>query len=554
MAKHQRGISTLWIRPGGQRRRELSLPPLGAPGLAAAVLAGIATLAYLQPPSAWLRRGVVHVAPDGFDGFLGPSRRLAVRTIQRAAQLAEPGETILLWPGVYREDVVLRRGGRPGRPLVLRSAVPGRAVISGGADPSVMNAWRWRSLGDHLWSTPVRWRVDGLRWKGVRAFRSRSLPQLRHLCAKPGAWPAFASTARQLWLCLPRGERPAAAQLEVRRPMPTRTRSGGHQVASLWLEAPYVEVRDLRFDFVVMAAIQLWNTHHVTIEGNQFADADVAINDRPSVHPARAIAVRHNLSSCYPLYEWGRRGWLNWYELYAYSNCSLTWLNGSDLEVSRNVVLQAGDAIKISPEGGTNVAHHNWISETTDDGFEFDGAARNLRIANNLVINSFVALAASPVFDGPLLIEDNTVLIFPFDPQVGYGVLLKLMGGPIRNVTLQRNVYVGYRMGHGSLDSPVHALRIEANGLATLTGRGEGLAQAPQIEWRDNRYLRLSMPSWTAARQGPVGLEAVGAHPVSLGPIGPSWLDLARDPAAKPLAPYRRSSWLAQPRGRSIGW
>ena len=61
--------------------------------------------------------------------------------------------------------------------------------------------------------------------------------------------------------------------------MPQRRRSGGHQVASLWIEAPWVEVRDLRFDFAVMAAIQLWHTHNVRLEGNSFEGADVAVND-----------------------------------------------------------------------------------------------------------------------------------------------------------------------------------------------------------------------------------------------------------------------------------
>ena len=97
----------------------------GIAGATAALLALSATVNYLQPPSGWLRRGVVHVAPDGSDGFLGQSRRFAVRTIQRAAWIAEPGETILIWPGIYRESVRLKRGGLPGRPLVLRAAEPG---------------------------------------------------------------------------------------------------------------------------------------------------------------------------------------------------------------------------------------------------------------------------------------------------------------------------------------------------------------------------------------------------------------------------------------------
>lgn len=542
MEEQRRWRPFLLRAPGRLRRRSAS-----GSALAALSLGTIACLLYLQPPSGWLRRGAIHVAPDGFDGFIGHSRRFALRTIQRAVQLAEPGDTILIWPGIYREEVHWRRGGRPGRPVVLRSAVPGQAVISGGALPAVMEGWRWRPRGPHLWSTAVGWRVDGLRWRGLMAYRSNSTTHLRQICARPGAWPAFFSTARELMLCLPGGQRPASDALEVRRAMPARTRSGGHQVASLWIEAPYVEVRDLRFDFAVMAAIQLWNTHHVRLEGNLFDGADVAVNDNPALQPPRAIVVSRNFSRCYPLYEWARWGWLSWRELYRYSNCSLTWLRGADLEVSGNIVLQAGDAIKISPRAGSNRARNNLIVETSDDAFEFDGAARHLHVDDNLVFNAFVALAPSPVSPGPLMIRENTFLIFPFAPKRGHGVLLKLMGGPIRHVALRENIYLGYKIGHGDLDSPLSDVRIEANGLAILTDRNDGLAQADQIHWRANRYLRLSMSTWNEARQRPALLTSLGARPRRLGPIGPAWLDLQRDPVAAPLRPYLQSPWLARP-------
>jgi len=530
----------------GQSPPRARLPgwPPGPGGLAAAGLALISTLHYLGVPSGWLRRGVVHVAPEGRDGFLGQSRRFAVRTIQRAADLAEPGETILVWPGIYRETVVLRRGGRPGRPLVLRAAIPGRAVISGGAEPAVMAAWRWRPLGGALWTTPVNWRVDGLRWRGVAAYHSRSLPRLRRICARQGAWPAFHSSGRQLWLCLPAGDRPRLEALEVRRPMPLRLRSGGHQVASLWIEAPHVEVRDLRFDFAVMAAIQLWDTHDVLLEGNHFVDADVAINDNPSVRWPRHITVRHNFSTCQPLYDWRRRGWLLWKEVYSYSNCSLVWLRGIGIVVERNVISQAGDGLKLSPEGGRNLAARNLIVEATDDAIELDGAARHLRVRDNVILNPFIALAPSPVTAGPVWIERNTVLQFPSAAPAAEGVLLKLMGGPSQRLTLRGNVFVGSRIGNGVADSPVNAMRIEANGFATVGAPAEGLAQAGQIQWRANRFWRLSRDQWREAEHRPAVVAAIGARPVALGPVGPSWMDLERDPAAASLRPLLRSPWL----------
>jgi len=84
--------------------------------------------------------------------------------------MATAGETVLIWPGVYRETIRLRRAGSPGRPLILKAAVPGTALISGTAEPALTRSWRWIPLGRRTFGTRVPWRVDGLRVDGVMAF------------------------------------------------------------------------------------------------------------------------------------------------------------------------------------------------------------------------------------------------------------------------------------------------------------------------------------------------------------------------------------------------
>ena len=121
----------------------------------AVTLSLIAFLNYVRPPTGWLRNGTVHVSPDGFDGFFGHSRRLSVRTLQRAADLVEPGETILIWPGTYRESFVLRRGGQKGKPVVIRAAVPGEAVITAAARSSAVEGWTWSQHAPDVYSTPI---------------------------------------------------------------------------------------------------------------------------------------------------------------------------------------------------------------------------------------------------------------------------------------------------------------------------------------------------------------------------------------------------------------
>ena len=72
-------------------------------------------------------------------------RRRRWQTINRAAQLAQPGDTVLVHAGVYRERVAPARGGQPGQPIVYQAA-PGETVTIKGSE-----LWQpaWRKLSDN---------------------------------------------------------------------------------------------------------------------------------------------------------------------------------------------------------------------------------------------------------------------------------------------------------------------------------------------------------------------------------------------------------------------
>jgi parallel beta-helix repeat protein len=61
------------------------------------------------------------------------TERQPFKTINRAAQLAEPGDTVLVHAGVYRERVCPARGGVPGRPIIYQAA-DSRVVVIKGSD------------------------------------------------------------------------------------------------------------------------------------------------------------------------------------------------------------------------------------------------------------------------------------------------------------------------------------------------------------------------------------------------------------------------------------
>lgn len=52
-------------------------------------------------------------------------------TIQEAMDGAEPGDTVLVAPGTYRESIRIRRGGEEGHPIHLKSQVRHGAVVTG---------------------------------------------------------------------------------------------------------------------------------------------------------------------------------------------------------------------------------------------------------------------------------------------------------------------------------------------------------------------------------------------------------------------------------------
>jgi MYXO-CTERM domain-containing protein len=92
---------------------------------------GVCTAILLLPAVAAAR--TIHVAPSGSDDA-GGSELHPLRTIQRCADVAEPGDTCRVRAGVYRETVRPPRSGTEARPVRFEAA-PGECVTVSGAEP-----------------------------------------------------------------------------------------------------------------------------------------------------------------------------------------------------------------------------------------------------------------------------------------------------------------------------------------------------------------------------------------------------------------------------------
>src|SRR3954447_12097446 len=93
---------------------------------------------------------VLHVATTGSDSADG-SEADPFRTIGRAADLAQPGDTVRVHAGEYREWVVPRRGGLSDRRRITYEAAPGEHVVIKGSEPVT----GWEPAGGSVWKVAV---------------------------------------------------------------------------------------------------------------------------------------------------------------------------------------------------------------------------------------------------------------------------------------------------------------------------------------------------------------------------------------------------------------
>jgi hypothetical protein len=92
----------------------------------------------------------LHVATSGNDSNLG-TQAAPLRTIQRAADLAQPGDVITVHEGVYRERVNPPRGGESDTKRIVYQAAPGEKVEIKGSEV-VKN---WEKVQGDVWKATL---------------------------------------------------------------------------------------------------------------------------------------------------------------------------------------------------------------------------------------------------------------------------------------------------------------------------------------------------------------------------------------------------------------
>ncbi|NLZ63949.1 MAG: hypothetical protein GX902_09085, partial [Lentisphaerae bacterium] len=72
-----------------------------------------------------------HLSPNGDDQADGLTPQTAWRSMKKACLAACAGDTFLIQPGSYYDELAPMHGGKPGQPIVFRRNGPGQAIIDG---------------------------------------------------------------------------------------------------------------------------------------------------------------------------------------------------------------------------------------------------------------------------------------------------------------------------------------------------------------------------------------------------------------------------------------
>ncbi len=105
----------------------------------------------LLPLASWVTHAATyHVATNGNDTARG-TKAAPLRTIQRAADLAQPGDTITVHQGVYRERINPPRGGTSEKSRITYQAAPGERVEIKGSE----TVRGWEKVKEGVWKATL---------------------------------------------------------------------------------------------------------------------------------------------------------------------------------------------------------------------------------------------------------------------------------------------------------------------------------------------------------------------------------------------------------------
>lgn len=389
------------LEPGTAHELRVTLDdPDGVAGPASATVAVATRPDVLVEPS--LR--TLYVAPTGSNSNPGTDPGQPLATVQYAADISQPGDLILIQPGLYRESVTVPTSGTASQPIVFRGAAPG-AVLDG-ADAAILAGAVWTPGANGVWSTAITFATGHAVTDQGRLFRYSSLADLAALGA--GAPGGFFADGATLYLKNADSSSPASRQVHVARlengfvldgrshvrieSLEIRHYGAGDYGKGVYLRySSDCAVRACRIHEVGSAGIWIKGGERHLVEGNEIWDSSIfgwpwpftkgssAENNAVVVtdDPGRGTVIRHNT-----------------------------------VHGTFNGMGPCGSSAPPSDFTTETDVHDNVFSEHTDDALEPEGWCANVRIWGNLITDVHMAFAVAPAAPGPTWIVGNVAYNF----------------------------------------------------------------------------------------------------------------------------------------------
>jgi hypothetical protein len=394
----------------------------------------VAILMMLEPQRSVADTYVVHGGHASASDRNPGNEARPLKTIHRAAQLAQPGDTVLVHAGIYRERVAPARGGTKERPIVYMAAPDENVVIKGS------DVWQpdWRKKSDQysIYAGALDSKMFGetgenpyqTRLRGMPANQQLTLGQVfvdgqplrevdnpKDLIATPGSW-SVDNGGRDLSIHFPPGKPPAKRLVEIatrqRIFAPHRRGLGYLHVRGFTMEhcANQFPEKFWQSDSPQAGALGCRAGHHWLIEDN-------------TVRFAKSIGIdcgyegRHDLEGAQPTPQNTGYHVIRNNRVTDNGCCGIAGMSSLETQIVDNVIERNNWNHHTAPEIGGIKVHNfikgriegNLVRDNDAYGIWLDNGYRDARVCRNLVVGNRGSAVFIELGQGPVLIDNNVL-------------------------------------------------------------------------------------------------------------------------------------------------
>ena len=355
----------------------------------------------------------IHVAPGGAgDG----SEVSPLGSVQKAVDMARPGDTVLLAPGIYRESVIVKTSGTPDAYILIKGE-PGAALD--GSDAGFLERTgpdRWGSIprgqsgrgrSAYDFVADCNWPVEYVALNDEKFYGYKTLDEMLACpSGPPGGWYQDRAGGK-LYVHTTR----AYVTPSITKTVVSRLDYG------ITLEgARYVVIDGLEVRYFGKIGINIKGSDNV-VQNCLVHHQDLGVSIYGKAYNNNTIQDCHVFQT--NVYRWP------WYltKNTRYEVDNISGRGGRGTVIRRNTVHGSFDGIGLSVwealrEPGwmqdTDV-NDNYIYDCGDDGCEPEGTCTNLRFFNNRIHNALMDMSIAPVTVGPAYFINETY----WAPQLG---------------------------------------------------------------------------------------------------------------------------------------